>query len=42
MELEDSNLSNKEINSLKKGYIQLYPNKHNTDGFFIAKMIKEG
>jgi 16S rRNA (cytosine967-C5)-methyltransferase len=30
------------INTLKDGYIQLYPNIHNTDGFFIAKMIKEG
>jgi 16S rRNA (cytosine967-C5)-methyltransferase len=30
------------INSLKDGYIQLYPNIHNTDGFFIAKMVKEG
>lgn len=29
-------------NTLKDGYIQLYPNIHNTDGFFIAKMIKEG
>lgn len=27
--------------SLKEGYIQLFPHIHNTDGFFIAKMIKE-
>lgn len=31
-----------DIKTLKDGYIQLYPNIHNTDGFFIAKMIKEG
>lgn len=24
-----------------KGYIQLYPNVHNTDGFFIARMIRK-
>lgn len=29
-------------NTLSKGYIQLYPNIHKTDGFFIAKMRKEG
>ena len=40
MEIEDKNLSHQGIDSLKKGYIQLYPNKNNTDGFFIAKMIK--
>lgn len=28
------------INTLKEGYIQLYPNIHEVDGFFIAKMIK--
>jgi len=27
--------------SLKQGFIQLYPHIHNTDGFFIAKMMKE-
>lgn len=27
--------------SIKEGYIQLFPHVHNTDGFFIAKMIKE-
>ncbi len=40
--IEDSNLANKGFQTLDKGYIQLYPNKHRTDGFFIAKMIKEG
>lgn len=29
------------IHTLEKGYIQLYPHIHGTDGFFIAKMIKE-
>lgn len=28
------------IGSLNKGYIELYPNIHGTDGFFIAKMKK--
>lgn len=38
----EDNISNKDnLNSLKHGYIQLYPHIHNTDGFFIAKMIKE-
>lgn len=27
--------------SIKHGFIQLFPHIHNTDGFFIAKMIKE-
>ena len=26
--------------SAANGYIELYPNINNTDGFFIAKMIK--
>lgn len=30
-----------EEESMKHGFIQLYPHIHNTDGFFIAKMIKE-
>lgn len=29
------------INTLEKGYIELYPHIHGTDGFFICKMIKE-
>lgn len=29
------------LETLDKGYIQLYPHIHNTDGFFISKMIKE-
>ena len=35
-------IKNKEnIATLDKGFIQLFPNLHHTDGFFIAKMIKE-
>lgn len=33
--------NNVSINTLEEGYIQLFPNTHNTDGFYIAKMIKE-
>lgn len=31
----------KNLDTLDKGYIQLFPNIHGTDGFFIAKLIKE-
>lgn len=31
-----------ESRTLKDGFIQLYPHIHGTDGFFIAKMRKEG
>ncbi|MBU5437762.1 16S rRNA (cytosine(967)-C(5))-methyltransferase RsmB [Tissierella sp. MSJ-40] len=38
----DNLVENKdEIPTFKKGYLQLFPHIHNTDGFFIAKMIKE-
>lgn len=38
----EESLENKEkIDTLKDGYIQLYPSIHGTDGFFIGKMIKE-
>lgn len=30
-----------DLPNLKEGYIELYPNIHGTDGFFIAKMIKQ-
>nr|WP_300005803.1 16S rRNA (cytosine(967)-C(5))-methyltransferase RsmB [Tissierella sp.] len=30
-----------EFSTLKDGYIELFPHIHGTDGFFIAKMIKE-
>ncbi len=29
------------LDTLEKGYLQLYPHIHNTDGFFISKMVKE-
>lgn len=39
--IEDK-INNKEnISTLKDGYIQLYPHINGTDGFYIAKMIKE-
>ncbi len=38
----DNDLSKKEgLESLSKGYVQLFPNIHGTDGFFIAKLVKE-
>ena len=30
-----------DLHTLDSGYIQLFPNIHNTDGFFIAKMKRE-
>ncbi len=32
---------NLKLSSAKEGYIQLYPNTNQTDGFFISKMIRE-
>lgn len=29
------------LNNLDQGYIQLFPNIHGTDGFFIARLVKE-
>jgi 16S rRNA (cytosine967-C5)-methyltransferase len=37
---EDLLCSNKNIETSKKGYIQLFPHLHNIDGFFIAKIQK--
>ena len=39
--IEDKILNKENLETLNQGYIQLFPNIHNTDGFFIAKMIKE-
>lgn len=32
----------KYLETADKGYVQFLPNKHNTDGFFIARMIRKG
>ena len=40
--IENEMCNSKKISTLKDGYMKLYPSVHNTDGFFIAKMIKEG
>ena len=38
----EENFKNKEdIRTMEEGFLQLYPNIHGTDGFFISKMIKE-
>ncbi|MBZ2173927.1 16S rRNA (cytosine(967)-C(5))-methyltransferase RsmB [Schnuerera sp. xch1] len=37
---DDLICSNKKLESTKDGYIQLFPNIHYTDGFFIAKIQK--
>ena len=38
----ENELDNKEnLDTLNEGYIQLFPNIHGTDGFFISKMIRE-
>ena len=39
--IEDRLKYKKNLNTLKEGYVQLFPHLHNTDGFFIAKMVKE-
>lgn len=39
--MEDMVKKSENLETLEKGYIQLYPHIHNTDGFFISKMIKE-
>ncbi len=39
--MEDRFNNKRDLDTLKDGYIQLFPNIHGTDGFFIAKMIKE-
>ncbi|MCQ4921844.1 16S rRNA (cytosine(967)-C(5))-methyltransferase RsmB [Tissierella carlieri] len=39
--IEDKINNKQDITTLKSGYIQLFPHIHNTDGFYIAKIIKE-
>lgn len=39
--IKDKIKNTKNLKTLDKGYIQFYPHIHNTDGFFISKMIKE-
>ncbi|MDR7869891.1 MAG: 16S rRNA (cytosine(967)-C(5))-methyltransferase RsmB [Tissierellaceae bacterium] len=39
--IEDRFDSKGNLNTLQEGFIQLFPHIHNTDGFFIAKMVKE-
>lgn len=40
--VEDSFQYKEKLDTLQSGYIQLFPHLHQTDGFFIAKMVKEG
>lgn len=39
--LDDKFKYKENLSTLKDGYIQLFPHLHNTDGFFIAKLVKE-
>jgi len=39
--IEDKIYNKDDLPTLRHGYIQLFPHIHNTDGFYIAKMIKE-
>ncbi len=39
--IEDKISNHQNISTLKQGYIQLFPHIHNTDGFYIAKIVKE-
>ena len=38
---EDNFQNTEDLETLDAGYIQLYPNIHGTDGFFIAKIIRQ-
>jgi len=38
--IEDKRMNDCKLPNLKDGYLQLYPNVHGTDGFFIAKIVK--
>lgn len=39
--IEDKISNPQNIDTLKLGYIQLFPHIHDTDGFYIAKIVKE-
>lgn len=39
--IEDEIKSSEDFTNLKDGYIEMFPHIHGTDGFFIAKMVKE-
>lgn len=39
--IEDQFNCKENLDTLREGYIQLYPNIHGTDGFFISKMIRQ-
>ncbi|WP_353093939.1 16S rRNA (cytosine(967)-C(5))-methyltransferase RsmB [Tissierella praeacuta] len=39
--IEDKVSNCKNVDTLNQGYIQLFPHIHNTDGFYIAKIMKE-
>ena len=39
--IEDKISNHPNVDTLKYGYIQLFPHIHNTDGFYIAKLVKE-
>ncbi|OLS01710.1 16S rRNA (cytosine(967)-C(5))-methyltransferase RsmB [Tissierella creatinophila] len=41
VDIQDRIKNKEEFSTLNDGYIKLFPHIHKTDGFFIAKMIKE-
>ncbi len=42
IERDGLNIVNERMDDINKGYIQLYPNVHGTDGFFISRMERTG